>query len=184
MKRKLQEKIPEYCNYLYLKTKYFLVSATERLRKKHAERFIKRLLRRFNAQELEHELRRHHRSFAYLLEPSTLFLLGTPTAYFSTVESLNRAWEYCLDNDTPCLQQFYNEVQHAAGNDALHLWLTYLRNRGFCRVHEEMDTIEIFSSSRKYYDNTLGLEDGTTLPIENHPWTYKDELIFGGILKR
>lgn len=176
--------IPESIQSAYLKMQGFFLAKVSHLRKKRTDRFLNHLLRDFRTQELEYELKRYHKTFAYLLEPSTLFLLGRPTPYFSTLELLNKGWEYCLNNDTTCLLRFYRKIHQAAGERALHLWMTYLRNQGFCRMHEEMDTIEISSSSRKYYDNTLGLEDSITLPIESHPWTYKEDLIFGGMLKR
>ena len=113
------------------------------------------------------------------------FLLGTPTPYFSTFESLNSAWNYCLDDGKiPCLQQLYREIQTAVRKEALRLWMTYLQQQGFRRVQEEMNTVIISPAARKLYDNTLGLEDGTSLPIESHPWAYKEELIIGGMLER
>ena len=184
MSQELQCKIYGCIQSAYLKTQNFLLETADRIRKKYSKYLADRLLRNSDAQKLETELNRYHKSFGYLLEPTTLFLLGMPTAYFSTVESLDKAWTYCLDDDTPCLQQFYNKLHQFVPNDALCFWIDYLQNHGFCRVLENEDTVELSSTSRKYFDNILGIEEGVTLPIERHPWTYKGDLVTGGMVKR
>lgn len=184
MTQNLKCKIYGYIQSAYLKSQNFLLKTADRFHEKCIKYLVDRLLRNSDAQNLEAELNRYHKSFGYLLEPTTLFLQGIPTAYFSTGESLDKAWRYCLDDDTPCLQQFYNKLHQTAPNAALRFWIDYLRNHGFCRVLENEDTVEISSTSRKYFDNTLGIEDGTILPIESHPWTYTGDLIAGGMVKR
>lgn len=184
MNYQLRCTISEYFRSAELKIKGFFQKAADHFRKQYSKYLLELLLRNSDAQMLEVELNRYHKSFAYLLEPTTLFLQEMPTAYFSTAESLNKAWVYCLDDDTPCLQKFYYKLCQYAKQDSLRLWIAFLRKQGFCRVLEDKDTVEISQTSRKYFDNTLGIKDGTILPIENHPWTYAGDLVVGGMVKR
>lgn len=159
----------------------------EKFRHKKRERIFRKVLRKFHVDDLNHEIKKYHKSFSYLLEPSFCFIQGNPMSYFSTAELLDEAWKYSLDdNKTSCLMQFYEEICRQSKNkeDALNLWMEYLQQQGFCRMHTELDIIEISSAIKKCYDNILGLEDGMMLPIEMHPWMYEDEVISGGMLKR
>jgi len=185
MKQSLHSRISDFARNVYLKIKRLIRVMVRRLYKQNTKDILIQLLACFDMQKLDYEIRRHHNVFAYLLEPSTLFLLGTPTVYFSNEESINNAWEYCLDDEsTSCLQQLYREIRTATGENALNIWMEYLRQRGFQRIQEDVDIVEITPDAPKYYDNTLGLENGVTLAIEAHPWTYNGAVVFGGILKR
>ena len=185
MKGNLEEKIPGYAKTLYRKIQRSLLAAADFWREKNTGHRLKQLLRNFDPRDLERELGSHHKNFAYLLEPTARFLLGRPTPYFSAFESLDSAWKYCLDDETtPCLQRLYLIIRTAAGEEALRLWMAYLRQQGFCRIQEQLDTVILSPAVRTCYDNTLNLADGTPLPIESHPWAYKEDLIFGGMLKR
>lgn len=184
MNREPRCAIYKHIRLFYLKGKAFLLKTAACFRRKNGEYLLGRILRNFDARILEAELSRFNRSFAYLLEPTTLFLQGVPTAYFSTAESLDKAWAYCLNDDTACLQHLYTKLHQYAKGDALRLWIVFLRKHGFSRVLEGEDIVEVSQASRKYFDNTLGIKDGTILPIESHPWTYAGNLVVGGIVKR
>lgn len=141
----------------------------------------------FDESKLEHEIKVFTQTFAYLLEPSSLYLEGKPYAYFVSDDTLHESWLYALDHEkTHQLLAFYQKLRVVNKNPErfLHQWLKYLSSVGLERMDVQQETVQISPKVRKRYDNTLGLVDGIDMEIELHPWCLGSNLLVSGMLKR
>ena len=137
--------------------------------------------------QLESELKRQFRAFAYLLEPSVRYLCGNPTPFFATKNALHDGWMYALGKRNAAhLLDAYLKIHEMTGHtdQGLALWIEFLTRQGFERVNADSMSITLSPAVRKQYNNTAGLEDGCTVEIESHPWRYGADLAASGILKR
>lgn len=144
------------------------------------------LLYYFDKSQLEREINVYAQSFAYLLEPSSLYLEGKPYAYFVSVDTLHESWLYALDHEeTHQLLELYQRLREVNKKPerALRQWIEYLSSAGLTRMDVQQETVRISSKVRKRYDNTLGLADGIEVEIELHPWCLGSNLLVSGMLK-
>ncbi len=141
----------------------------------------------FDELSLECEIKKFAQSFAYLLEPSSLYLEGKPCKYFSSDNTLYESWLYALDNEeTRQLLELYQKLRGLIKKPerALHQWMKYLTNMGLEQIDAQQETVKISPEVRKRYDNTIGLADGIDMEIELHPWCLGSNLLVSGMLKR
>ena len=141
----------------------------------------------FDRQRLELEVQRRAQSFAYLLEPTFLYLQGRPNSYFTSDEELYESWLYALDyEETHHLLELYQKLGEVSKQPkhVLRLWMKYLTDIGAERLDTEEETVRMSPEVRRRYDNTIGLSDGDKAEIQFHPWRFGSTLLSSGMLKR
>lgn len=141
----------------------------------------------FDDQGLEQEIKKCSQFFAYLLEPSSLYLQGRPCTHFASDVTLHESWIYALDHEeTQRLSKLYQklgEVNKTLGQ-TLQQWMNYLERMHLERMDIQQETVRLSPEVRRRYDNTKGLADGVEVEIELHPWLLGPDLIVSGMIKR
>ena len=178
---------PYFYGYRIMKYMVTLVKKRRFLDAHEASSMLNVLLDFFDRQHLEQEIKRYAQSFAYLLEPSSLYLQGQPGTYFTSDEILHEGWIYALDHEeTQHLLELYQNLRELNNRpeQALQQWMEYLTRMKLERMDSQRKTVKMSFEVRKRYDNTIGLADGDEVEIELHPWRFGSNLIASGMVRR
>lgn len=176
-----------FCGYRMMRFMMTLLQKRRFSDAREAASKLNVLLCFFDGQGLEQEIKRCAQSFAYLLEPSSLYLQDKPCTHFSSDEMLYESWIYALDHEgTHHLLELYQKLREVnkKPEQVLQQWMKYLARMELERMDIQQETVKISPEVRKRYDNTIGLADGDEVGIELHPWRLGPDLIASGMVKR